>query len=651
MDGIIVPVRKAIQMKRLLSLGASLLIAAPLYAQSVPGTSAAAAPTGGANDDAITVTANGYALPISQAGQSISVIGALELKSIQGPDLTRVLERLPGVSFARNGGIGSTTSLFVRGASSEQLLVIIDGVRVNDTAAPSGGYDLGNLLNDGLGKVELLRGSNSVVWGSQAIGGVLSITSRELNGVEASGQYGARNTFDGQVNAGITRDRYAVTLNGGYTRTDGVSAAAAGTERDGYDQYRIGGRGRFDLTDSLSLIANARYARSKLDIDGFAPPTYAVFADTDDVQLTHEVSALGGLRYTSDSLSLTAAYTINDIRRRYTGESYDPFPYETKGLSQRAELFGVWTIRGPVRLDFGGENEWSRFSDSYDTRKRARLASGHVLLGYYGDRFTIAGGARIDDHSRFGTKGTFAGNASYRVIGDWRVRASYSEGFKVPTLYQLFSNYGNEQLRPERSRSYDAGIEYGDRNGALYFALTGFRRDSRNLIDFAYCSSPTSAPLCADGRFGFYDNVGRARATGAELELGAQVSPNLRAQAVYTYVKSVNRTVGDANFGNDLARRPRNALTVTVDWTPDISLARGLTLGGDVRMVSNSFNDAANLTRLKGYPLVTLRASVPLIDQLDLFARVENLADRDYRTVAGYGTAGRSGFVGLRARI
>ena len=635
-------------MKCLFYLGSSLLLASPALAQNAANEVVVADRI---REDLITVVGTGSDQRVDESGQSIAVVGVDEIRSVQGPDLTRVLERLPGVTFSRNGGLGSFTALHVRGAASEQLLVLVDGIRMNDVASPAAGYDLGNLLTGGIGKIELLRGSNSVVWGSQAIGGVLAVTSRELNGVEASAEYGSRQSWDGAVSAGVATNRYAVSLDGGYSRTDGISAAASGTEPDGYRQWRIGGRARLALTDSLSLIANGRYADNRLGIDGYPPPSYFVFADTDDVQRTREASGLAGLKYRSDALSLTADYAISDIRRDYSGSSYAFSPYATRGQTQRAELSGSWTVTGPLRLDFGADNQWSRFSDTYDSRQTDRLTSGHALLGWYGDRFTLAAGVRIDDHSRFGSQWTFGANGSYRVVGNLRLRASYGEGFKVPTLYQLFSNYGKTTLVPEKSRSYDAGLEYGDRNGPLHAALTLFRRDSRNLIDFASCYL-SSNPYCATHPYGYYDNVGSARAQGFEVELGAAITPTLRAGAAYSYVEATDRTPGGANNGNDLARRPRHAITASLDWiSPTDGPLHGFALGADIRMVGNSYDNASNFTRLKGYELVTVRASVPLTDHVEIYGRVENLADVRYGTAAGYGTAGRSGFVGARARF
>ena len=595
----------------------------------------------------ITVVATGSNISLNQTGQSITIIGPDEIASLQGPDITRVLERAPGVTLTRNGGLGSFTGVRVRGAEAEQLLVLIDGVRVADAAAPGGGYDFGNLLTGGIGKIELLRGSNSVIWGSDAIGGVLAISSRELNGVEASVDYGAHNSLDTNLFAGIRRDRYSVTLDGGYTRTDGISAAASGTELDGFRQWHVGGRGRVELSDSLALTGTGRYADGKLDIDGYPPPLY-VLADTPEYQKTRERSGRAGLEYSSGPLTLNGGLAFSKTNRAYYDPTIGAEPnYVTKGRSIRSDLTGRLALPEEFALDFGADSEWTRFSDSYDSAQKARLSSGHALLGRYGDRLSFAAGARVDDHSRFGTHWTFGANGSYRLTGDWRVRGSFGEGFKAPTLFQLLSNYGNTQLAPETSRSYDVGIEKGDRSSSTHVALTLFRRDTRNLIDFVSCFD-VSTGICVDRPFGTYDNVGKARAEGLELEGDVRPTERLSSHAAYSYVKAVNRTAGDSNDGNDLARRPRHALSLAGDWRTPL---HDLTLGADGRLVSHSFDDAANTTRLGGYFLVALRASLPVTARLEIFGRVENVGDVRYQTAAGYGTYGRSAYVGARTRF
>ncbi|OYW50946.1 MAG: TonB-dependent receptor [Novosphingobium sp. 28-62-57] len=592
--------------------------------------------------DAITVIATGSETTLSRLGQPVTVITADEIKSIQGPDITRVLERVPGLTITRNGGPGSVTGVRLRGSDSEQVLVLVDGVRLEDVAAPSGGFDFGTLTPGGLERIDVLRGSNSVVWGSAAIGGIIAVQSRDLNGVEASAEYGANESYTADAAAGVSSNRAALTLNGGYTRTDGVSAAAVGTEADGFRQWRIGGRGRLNLTDELAIVATSRYANSRTDIDGFGVNG---FGDTTDVQETRQASGRVGLRYVSSALTINTGFALADTRRDYFADDAAATPdYGYKARSERADLTGRLNLPADFTLDFGADSEWTRFSSTFDPEARANLTSGHALLGWSNGRANLAAGVRVDDHSRFGTAWTFGANGSFALTDDLRLRASYGEGFRAPTLFNLLSIYGNTALNPERSKSYDAGLEWGAAYSNLHAAVTVFRRDSRNLIAFVSCASLNR---CADRPFGLYDNVGLARAQGIEAELGARPIDTLHLQAAYTYLETENRTAGNANFGKDLARRPSHALTLSSDWTTPLA---GLILGADLRLVGDSFDNASNSTRLDGYALTTVRASFPVTDRVELYGRVENLCDQAYQTVATYGTWGRSATIGLRAR-
>ncbi len=595
--------------------------------------------------DAITVIATGSETALSKTGQPITVITSDEIQSIQGQDITRVLERVPGLTFTRNGGPGSFTGVRLRGADAEQVLVLVDGVRVEDVSAPSGGFDFGTLTPGGVERVDVLRGSNSVVWGSAAIGGVIAVQSRELNGVEASAEYGANESYTANAAAGVSSDFGALTLNGGYARNEGISAAASGTEPDGFRQWRIGGRGRLNLTQDLAIVATARYADSRTDIDGFGPPTYTVFGDTPEFQETRQASGRVGLRYTSGGLTLNTGFALSDTKRDYFDPTFGTDPsFGYVGRSERADLTGRLNLPASFTLDFGADSEWTRFSSTFDAEAKANLTSGHAMLGWTSERASLAAGVRVDDHNRFGTAWTLGANGSFALADDLRLRASYGEGFKAPTLYQLLSDYGNASLVPERSKSYDAGLEWGSRNGPLHASATVFRRDSRNLIAFVSCASLNA---CASRPSGLYDNIGKARAEGVEVELGARPSDTLQLRAAYTYLEARNLTPGNANNGRDLARRPRHALTLSSDWTSPLA---GLTFGADLRMVGDSYDNAANTNRLDGYVLTTVRASLPVTEAVELFGRVENVFNEGYQTVADYGTWGRSVFVGIRAR-
>lgn len=594
----------------------------------------------------ITVLGTGSDRPLDQTGQAITVVPLETIQSVQGPDLTRVLERVPGLTFSRTGGLGSQTAVRLRGDEGQHTLVLVDGVRVEDTSLPSGGFDFGTLSSGSIGRVEVLRGSNSIIWGSAAMGGVIALTTREINGAEVSAEGGSRGSYDVDAIAGVKRDGYAISLDGGYVGTNGISAASSGTERDGYNQWRVGGKARVNLTDTFSLVANARYADGRTDIDGY--DANFNFGDTSEYALTRQFFGHAGFHYAGSKLTLDGGYsTAITHRRTFTGGADDTFEYGYNGRSQRVEMTGRYDLPADFALDFGADNEWTSFSSTYDSHQTASLTSGHALLGWYGKKASLAVGGRYDSHSRFGGNWSLGANGTVEVVRGVRLNASYGEGFRAPTLYQLLSpDYGNPDLRPERSRSYDAGISYVSPEGTFRAGLTFFRRDTRNLVNYVSCFSVTS-PLCDTHSYGFYDNVGKARSQGAEFELAAKLSPRVSGQLLYAYTEAVDRTPGGALYGKTLARRPRNALTAVLDWTTPWA---GLTLGVDQRFQSETYDDAANTTKLKGGGVTTLRASLPVRHDVELFGRIENLFDHPLVTAAGYGALGRSVFGGLRVR-
>ncbi len=596
----------------------------------------------------ITVTATGTRSEVEDTGQSVTVIGEDEIESVQGADLTRVLERVPGLTFSRNGAPGSVTSVRLRGAEGEQTLVVLDGVRVADQASPGGGFDFGNLLAGNLDKIEVLRGSNSTIWGSDAIGGVLVASTSAESGLRASAEYGSRDTVNAGVSGGASGDAYFIGGSASWYSTDGFSAAAAGTEPDGFEQWAVNGQGRLYLSDSFELFARGRWAEGELDVDGFPAPDFAL-ADTLETQDTRQYSASAGAIYDTGPLFVQATYSFSDTERVNRDPAVGP-TFASDGHSDRIDLRGEWRPIGPLIVNFGGEHEWSRYDTLFDPGEDTRIFGAYGQLGIEFGRLSGHAGVRLDDHRRFGSEVSFGGDLSYEIADGVRLRGSVGEGFKAPTLFQLFSDFGNPALEPERSTSYDIGVSVGERaltGRKFYGAVTLFHRDAENQIEFAACADPAN-PLCPDRPFGFYDNVGRVRALGFEVELGARPVENFTARAVYAYVDTENRTSGAANLGNDLARRPRHALTASFDWeTPLAELA----LGGDIRLVGDSFDDAGNFTRLDGYAVGTLRAGFPIGGHVELFGRVENLWDEQYQTAAGYATAGRSGHVGARARF
>lgn len=651
-------------MRKFLFVGCSILgLAAPAFGQN--GAEDRAGPD--VSDDIsvadyripaedLTITVTGNPSEVVDTGQPVTVIGTDEIADIQGPDLARVLQRVPGVTINRNGGLGATTGVSVRGAANDKLLVLIDGVRVADTAAPAGGFDFGTLGAANLAKVEVMRGANSVVWGADALAGVLVASTFERSGLAGSVEAGSRGTVSSSLEGGIAGDAGFIGGSVSYLTTDGFSAAASGTEPDGFKQFAGNLRARAYFGPSFEVIGSLRYADGTLDIDGFAPPSYAL-GDTPEVQKTEQLSGSIGALYDKGPLYLRGTYSFSDTDRdNLPNLGADP-TFESTGSSDRVELRGEWRPIGPLIVNFGAENLWSNYeSTSYGvtTDADASIFGGYVQAGIEFGGLSGHVGVRQDEHDDFGGATSFGGDLTYEIVPNLRLRASVGEGFKAPSLYQLYSDYGNATLRPEESTSYDLGLAYGTRTDSVYASVTLFQRDSENLIGFIGC--PVQTGICDNRPYGTYDNVDVARARGVEVEAGATPFEGFTLRAAYAYTEAEDRSTGSANFGNQLARRPQHAGTVSVDWAlkPDTLFVP--VLGGDVRIVGEAFDDAANAVRLDPYTVVDLRVSLPLGTILgerpvEVFGRVENLLDEDYQTAAGYNQAPRGVFAGIRVGL
>lgn len=586
--------------------------------------------------DAIVVTAARATQAAAETGQAVTILDRDLIEQRQAVAVADLLAQTPGVTATRNGGVGGFTGLRIRGAEAEQTLVLIDGVRVNDPSSPGGGFDFANLLADNIERIEVLRGPNSVPWGSQAIGGVVNIvTARPTHepSLAARAEGGAFGAAQAVANGGFASGPVSASLGGGYFRTEGVSAAANGTERDGYERYAANSRVEIRLAQNIAVDLRGWFDRGRTELDGYPPPFFA-FTDTAEFSKIRELFGYAGVRATFGPLANRAAFTIGDVHR----DNFDPASgsgpgFVARGRVERFEYQGDLAATVWARLVFGAESERSRFDDGFSTfRTGVDSAWGELIVKPW-TRLTLTAGIRHDDHRDYGGHTTFGGNAALD-LGTAIVRASYAEGFKAPTLFQLRSDFGNPALRPETARSYDVGVEQKLIGNKLSASLTYFRRRTRNQIDFAVRR---------------YENVARSRASGVEAALYLRPAEALRINAAWTYVDAENRTAGSPDFGKALLRRPQSSFALNADWrTP-----AGLTLGGTLRQVSDSIdrNELGQRVRLDGYVLADLRASWPASERLELYGRVENLFDAQYQTVLGYGAPGRAAYAGVRVRL
>ena len=321
------------------------------------------APARAAEDREIVVIATGVEQDIDESGAAISVLTEADIRSQQSITLSAILQELPGVNVTQSGGLGAQSSLRIRGAESDQTLVLINGIRVNDPSSPDGAFDFGNLLAGNIERVEVLRGASGVTWGSQAVGGVVNITTRsptEELSVFAQGEYGAQDTLRLVSNASGKFGPVGLSIGAGYVRTDGISAFSGGTEADGYRQYSTSGQLQVELTDTIRFEASGYYADSRVDNDSVFPP---FSSDNSQYSLAQELYGNASLHAAlfDGRFQNRVAFSISDINRDIINPFFTSLP---RGRTERFEYRGDFAVVDRLRLVFGAEKEDSRYENS-----------------------------------------------------------------------------------------------------------------------------------------------------------------------------------------------------------------------------------------------------------------------------------------------
>ena len=612
-------------------------------------------------DDTIVVSALRTPVETDRVSSSVTVLDLERIEQEQPIAVSDVLLRTPGISLSRNGGYGTATSLRVRGSDPGQTVLVVDGMRLADASTTDGGADFGNLFADDIERIEILRGPQSILWGSNAIGGVVNVlTNRPTAPLEGrvSIEGGSRNTLNARAGVGGSGKLLDWRIAGSTFTTDGISARTSGTERDGYERQSASGTLTARIAPTLSADLRGYYSHGSNDFDGFS-------GDSRAFGVTQTWATYAGINATV--LDGRLASRLAFIETRTDRDNFDPArsvrtkTFDAQGRTRRYEYQGDLTLSDMVQVSFGAEREEQRMrtasprdntapvettSAQADTNSLYALARITPVAG-----LTIDGGVRYDDHTRFGENTVFSAGASFEPWdGGTRLRANYSEGFKAPSLYQLFSQYGFADLDPEHAKGWEAGIEQDLLDERVTFSAVYFERDTDNLIDFAYC--PTSAPLPPEcfipgsdvERFGYYANIDQSHARGVEVAGDALFGP-IFARANFSWVEAEDRTEG-STFGQQLPRVPQYLANAAIGY----QARQGHSLSIALRY-SGETTDRAGGDVLDEYLLTDLRGELHVSGPLILYGRVENLFDTDYATAKGYGTLGRSVHIGLRTRL
>ncbi len=612
--------------------------------------SAAAAP------ESVVVTATRTPQPLEVTGTSMSVITARDIQQQQIDILTDVLGQTPGMTVVRNGGVGQNANILLRGAEAGQTLVLVDGIRINDTSATTGFALLGDVLANGIDRVEVLRGPQSTLYGSDAIGGVVNIIT-ERGGetvLHAEAEGGSFDTVHLNLATNGTYQAVEFGAAANFYDTNSISAADSrngNREPDGYHHFGATGNLRWHIGDAVSLDGRLYYTRARDSFDGYPPPTYT-FQDTHQWGDNELLAVYGGVNASlfDGRLGNRIAITHSDSDRKTFDPTLTPDnDFTARGGATRLEYQGVYKLDAANEITFGAEDERTTLYtlSIYDA---APTSGSDRTDGVYAqwqsgiiDDLTLTGGVRYDHDREFGDHTSFKLAAAWQATPTTTLRANMGDGFKAPSLYQLFSPYSNpiEALKPETATGWEVGADQA--LGGWRASLTYFERHTANQIDFFSCYG-VSSPAC-DARAlqgGYYYNVNRSQAKGLEVEIAGKITDDLSISVNYTNLKDIDRLTG-----LQLARRPHDSANAVVTW----QALDDLDVGVAVDYVGSRYDDAYHSTRLGEAAHVKLFGAYKLNETFELFGRIENLGDDRTEPVAGYGAPGRAYFGGIRASL
>ncbi|MDI6890052.1 MAG: TonB-dependent receptor [Thermodesulfovibrionales bacterium] len=610
----------------------------------------------------IVVTATRIEEPVKEVASSVTVITEKEIESKKAKTILEVLKDVPGVDISQSGGFGQLTDIFIRGAKPEHTLIMIDGVEMNDPMSPGRSYDIAHLSVDNIERVEIVRGPQSTLYGSDAISGVINIITKKGEGkpkFSISGGGGSYNTF--RETAGLSGGTKWVNYSLGISRLDtkGFSAAHeryGNTEKDGYKNTSLSARVGFTPTEYLNIDFIVRHINAETDLDtkggrGGDDPNYV----SDSKQLF--LRTQGSLLLFNGLWEQKLGFSLSNHDRDYRDDKDAQHPHDSSrgfynGKMRKVDWQHNLYLHKTNTLTIGVEYEEERGESEYSwesawgpgksvfPEKSANTKGAYIQdkIALY-ESFFVTLGIRVDDHSRFGSETLYRIAPAYlfKKTGT-KIKATYGTGFKAPSLYQLYAPatawgpIGNENLKPERSKGWDVGMEQYLFQGRLTLGATYFRNDFEDLIDFDWAKG--------------YINIAEAKTEGAEIF--ASVRPIIKDLSVrlgYTYTDTE-----DKKTGQRLLRKPMNKGSLNLNY---LFLKKG-SVNVDIIYVGRRDDlnpDTYERAKAGDYTLVNLAASYDISKNIQVFGRVENLLDRDYEEVSGYGTPRFTLFGGIKITL
>ncbi|WP_375397121.1 TonB-dependent receptor plug domain-containing protein [uncultured Sphingomonas sp.] len=629
----------------------ALIAATPVLAQSNP-----TRPTIDDQGDEIIVTASrsGDGVAVKNLGASVTIIDASAMEQRQTRIVADVLRDVPGLAVNRTAG--GLTDVRVRGTEANQVLVLIDGIKASDPF--QGQFDFGTLIADEAAKIEVLRGQQSSLYGSDAIGGVIqyiTLTGAEAPGIRVRAEGGSSRTASGGVRVAGVAGNLDYALSSSLYRTDGTPTARNGTRDIGYTNVGASAKLTWSPSTIFTLTGVARYSftDSLANNTAFSGPLFGYIVDSPGVRFTNNAFyglvraelALADGRWTNALTGQVAdttrkGYTSlglnnGDKGRRYKGSYESSFRFGPDRFQSR--------VTGAIDVE---REEFQNITPSSFTFQGRRHTDNIGLVGEYDllidDRLSLGASVRRDLNTRFDDVTTWRAQASYRLATGTRVRGAYGTGVKNPGYYELYGfsdgrYIGNPNLKPEKSKGWEAGIEQDFADNKATIGATYFDSKLENEI---FTTFPAPLLIATPG-----NRTTLSRQHGVEFFVSAQPIPQLRFDLAYTYLRARENGVVEVRRPNNIA-----SLNTTV-FSADKRFSGTLTVRYNGRQTDVAFTNPSFVpvtVSLQEYVLVNLNAEYKITDRVSLFGRVENLFDEKYEEVFSFATPGRAAYGGVK---
>ena len=594
--------------------------------------------------EAISVTANRTPTEKSKTGSKVDAVTSETIDEKSFYAIRDYLARLPGISFT-SAGLAGTSNVYVRGLPGSYVKTLYNGIDVSDVTGTQVGTHYQYLLTGGIAGIEVLKGSQGPLYGSSAIAGVVDIAT--LGQVEAGlaqtveMEGGSFNTLRGRYGLTGAGDGSRIAVNVSGLRTDGISALAGGTERDGYENFTFDLAAEHRINEAFGVFGSLLYIDARAAFDGYSSaPPYSPDPNDPD---SHELATMMGGRFgfNADLMDGRLKNTVSVQGLTSERESVSGgFPSAFDGTRWKFDYQGSFEASDRVLLQYGADHELQEAEDAGGGSYLGKID----LTGVWAqavvepvDDLVLTAGFRHDEHSMFGGHTSWRGTASYLFDPTGtRLHASLGTGFRAPSLYELYapSNVGNPGLRPETSRSFDIGVEQRFLDGRLTADVTYFHLKVDDRIDWVDSFDFVTYPWG-----GYYDQVvGVTTAQGVEASFDYAATNWLSLGGSYTYTDSKGPT------GARRSNVPRHMAVLSASVRP----AEKWTVSGDVKFVADVVDRTG---ALKDHVLLNAKVAYQVTDAAEIYLRGENLLDQDYQVVRGYNTPGIAAYAGFKAKF